>query len=200
MRKLKAADQKAKSLTITTPFSKVKTDIGASALYNRTVAEFILGEEPNEFWKLYHNPLTDTRYKRDPWTQEFIRCARWMVESVVKKAWYLEDSAGTPHTIILEVFWHKTKVHNYVVVDLSSRQFHHVIYDSELFVFHDSELLVYEPEGAKNPDIEEMLRDATPYVWEFSHANTFKHRIINRWIRVSCDADAKGLGLEITRV
>jgi len=128
MRKHKPDNLKVRSITLTTPFPQVRLPEGSSAAYNAMLAERILGTPFAAFVERYGNPVNDLRFKRDPISQEFIRCARWMVESKI-----LGLTIGAS-SLFLNVQWLKTGVTNWVRFDFRdlSRGFRHVIYDEAL--------------------------------------------------------------------
>ena len=186
VRKLKAPDQKAKSLTITTPFSKVKTDIGASAVYNRAMARLILGKELEDFEAVYKNPLTDTRYKRDAIPQEYIRCARWMVEGTITGVWGSSADGGCnpgiPQGLLCRVLWRVTNTDHYVLINMATKQFVRVLYD-EAMTLQEGQAFIAE----------HGLKPATKWVSPLT-AN-LKWSLFLRWLQVS--TVAKELGIEV---
>ena len=130
MRKKKPDNLKAKQVTISLPESFLCYCDQPSKRLATAIAEDVLGIHINDFPRAYKD---DTRFKRDPWEQEYIRAARWILESEVTKITAHGDH-GEHYKYDLDVEWLKTG--DLVTVSIYNGEggFHHVIYDSVDFI------------------------------------------------------------------
>ena len=203
MRKLKVKENKALRVTVTMPpsFSEWTGITGMSQFLQRHVAELIAGVTYEEFVSDRGKWTTGSsgepqlgmnggqlRFKKDPWEQEFIRLARWMIESKILGF----SRSANPHWVLV-VKWEKTGVTNAVKVLYNTRQFKHVCYDS---VYAGQEELDQElhsvieewkegdPKAKEDLDYTDipMVKNWLDSIYSL---DMFKAKIIARWAELS---------------
>ena len=99
------------------------------------LAEQVLGVNFEEFGRMYpredpSHPMSDMRIRKGPVHLEYIRAARWILESHILELGYM---GAEEQTVWLKVQWPLTGTTNVVFVDLSptviAQGFRRVIYD-----------------------------------------------------------------------
>ena len=192
MRKLKVKENKALRVTVTMPpsFSEWAGITGMSQFLQRHIAELITGVTYKEFAEEMgaNAGAGDLRFKKDPWEQEFVRRARWMIEGKILGF----SRSANPHWVLI-VKWEKTGVTNAVKVLYNTRQFKHVCYDA---VYAGQEELDEElrsvVEGWKEGDPkakEDLDYTDIPMVKNWLDSiyslDVFKAKLIARWAELS---------------
>jgi len=188
MRKIKAANLKTKDICISVPesFAASANDLvpeGISAMVQQAIAYRILGLSLQDFEDLYCDPSMDARFHRDPPTKEYIRAARWVLESQILAAYPSKQlpRSGGPGEMMLKVKWLKTDAVTYVLLRFAEQQMRRVIYDQ---VLTDQEAMNFLALNNLGPDSVSSV-DIFRFTSLAPRRSPFKWRILTAWIRFS---------------
>lgn len=179
MARMKKIDElKKKQTTVTLPVSLYNYvandgDLMMSKLLQTAIADNVLGSVSmqlrEEFWKTYSdsNNYSD-RFKLSTLTDEYIRMARWILESEIMEVSIVDD-----RRVAIKVVWNISGAVKTVLVDFSRSAFHHVIYDEVLSVTPERNTIFSDKKSA----LEELA-----FLYR---VNEFKYFTLMTWINNS---------------
>ena len=194
MRQKKNPDLKAKSVMVTMPnsYHEFMTDGNLSRFVQIAIAEKVTGVTYKEFLA-HQNPYEDTRVRRDPWEQEFLRMARWMLEGKVIGV----SRQANPDWLFL-VKWNLTNETTLLRMDYRTSSFNRVVYDEVEKDQEELDNLVSETneygefadeDGNPNADIYKVTDCFRLYKQNGFAAiysmNPLKAKILARWAELS---------------
>lgn len=179
MRKPKPEALKAEKVMVVLPpsFRKYFQELEESPTRHlqHHIASEVLGVTLEDFARVYGDEKRDQRFKRDTPAQEFIRAARWILESRIMGYHVISPSSG----VDLQVRWEVPGVTTDVTINLMNtfKGFRHVIYDDSIVGVRTEQ---YMPLTKDNID-DFLIRYS--FSTPTSSIHPFKIKVLKAWIK-----------------